>query len=182
MAEVPGIGRYGPLKQFDNLELSPDQVLSGHFNQSVPNYAPLGNYLYLAYCGDYPTTVVDSSYFPFEVIAGTSSKAGSGEWSLTGSLLQGGFADLPTEYALHGNCPNPFNAQTVISYGLPRAAHVKLEVYNLFGQKVATLVDGQQKAGYMSVTWEASEVSSGVYFYKLTAEDFTEVKRMTLLR
>jgi len=57
-----------------------------------------------------------------------------------------------------------------------------LEIYNLLGEKVATLVDGEQQAGYISVSWEASELSSGLYFYKLTAGDFTETKRMMLVR
>jgi len=138
--------------------------------------------MYLGYVGDYPSTKIDSSYFPFEVTAKGLAKAGEGDWVLTGSFLEGDLADLPSEFALLGNHPNPFNASTVISYELPMSSHLKLEVYNLFGQKVVTLVDGQQEAGYRSVTWEDSEAASGVYFYKLTAGDFTEVKRMTLLR
>jgi len=59
---------------------------------------------------------------------------------------------------------------------------VKLEVYNLLGNKVATLADGEQEAGYKSVTWDASDVSSGIYFYKLSAGDFTETKRMMLVK
>jgi len=89
---------------------------------------------------------------------------------------------LPTVTELYQNYPNPFNAGTMISYELAGAAHVKLEIYNLRGQEIATLVDAQQQAGYGSVTWEDSEAASGVYFYRLTAGDFTEVKRMTLLR
>jgi hypothetical protein len=65
---------------------------------------------------------------------------------------------------------------------LPVHSHVKLEVYNTLGQKVATLVDSKQQAGYRSVVLDASEVSSGLYFYKLTAGDFTETKRMMLVK
>jgi len=171
---------WGPFKEFEDLGLAPGQTRSAHFNQRVPNLAPLGFYDYIAYSGDYPSTVVDSSYFQIEVITGEAS--GSTGWVLTGSFLEGDFTDLPSEFTLSGNYPNPFNASTQIRYEVPATAHVKLEVYNLFGQKVATLVDGQQEAGYRSVTWEDSEAASGVYFYKLTAGDFTEVKRMTLLR
>jgi len=89
---------------------------------------------------------------------------------------------VPRSYLLNENHPNPFNAATTITYGLPEAGGVSLEVYNIVGQKVATLVDGKQEAGYKSVTWDASEVASGVYFYKLTAGDFNEIKRMTLVR
>jgi len=89
---------------------------------------------------------------------------------------------LPTSASLSQCYPNPFNATTVIEYQLPVHSHVKLEVYNLFGQKVATLVDSQQQARYRSVIWEASNASSGIYFYKLTAGDYTETKRMILVK
>jgi hypothetical protein len=91
-------------------------------------------------------------------------------------------AILPTATSLNQNHPNPFNARTIISYQLPVNGHVKLEVYNLFGQNVATLVNAEQEASYRSVSWDASEVSSGLYFYKLTAGDFSETKRMMLVK
>jgi len=180
MATGPQGEIYGPFKEFSDLELAPYQTRPAHFNQHVPNLAPLGFYDYIAYCGDYPATVVDSSYFQIEVVAGPAGD-GTG-WVLTGSFLEGESTELPCEFALSGNYTNPFNAQTVIEYQLRQATDVKLEVYNLIGEKVATLLNEAEEAGYKSVTWDASEVSSGVYFYKLTAGDLTEVKRMTLLR
>jgi len=182
MATGPEKEVYGPFKEFSDLELEPYQTRSAHFYQRVPNLAPLGFYDYIAYCGEYPSTVIDSSFFQIEVIAGPLTKAGEAGWVLTGSFLEGDLSELPSEFALLSNYPNPFNASTLISYELPATSQVKLEVYNLLGSKVATLVNGEQEAGYKSVTWDASEVSSGVYFYKLTAGDFTEMKRMTLLR
>jgi hypothetical protein len=180
MATGPQKGIYGPFKKFYGLELGPHEILTAHFYQHVPNLAPLGFYDYVAYCGDYPSTVMDSSLFQIEVVEGVgSSQTG---WVLTGSFLEGDLADLPSEFALLSNYPNPFNASTVINYELPIDTHVKLEVHNISGQKVATVVDGHQEAGYKSVTWDASDVSSGVYFYKLTAGDFTQIKRTTLLR
>jgi len=89
---------------------------------------------------------------------------------------------LPTVTSLAPNYPNPFNANTNIGYALAEAGKVELEVYNLSGQLVETLVDGFQEAGEYIVTWEASSVSSGVYFYKLITADYTSVKRMSLLR
>lgn len=89
---------------------------------------------------------------------------------------------LPANYALSRSYPNPFNATTVISYQLALDGHVKLEVYNLLGQKVATLVDEQQQAGYKSVIWQASLLSSGLYFCRLTAGDFDETRRMMLVK
>jgi hypothetical protein len=180
MAVGPLEGVYGPFKDFYDLPLNPSQSRSAHFNQRVRNLAPVGFYNYIAYCGDYPSTVMDSSFFQIEVVEGVES--GQGGWVLTGSFLEGDLADIPFEFALLSNYPNPFNASTVISYELPTSSHVRLELYNISGQKIATLVNGSQEAGYKSVTWDASEVSSGVYFYKLSAGDFTEIKTMTLLR
>jgi len=83
---------------------------------------------------------------------------------------------------LHQNYPNPFNASTTISYLLSNRTYVKLEIYNLLGKKVAPLFEGKQQPGYRSVIWEASKLSSGIYFYKLTVGDVTETRRMTLIR
>jgi len=89
---------------------------------------------------------------------------------------------LPTVTSLAQNYPNPFNAITNISYNLAEAGNVSLNVYDITGRLVVTLIDGQMDAGEHVVAWDASNVSSGVYFYKLSTGDFTEIKRMTLLR
>jgi len=89
---------------------------------------------------------------------------------------------VPTVTELHQSYPNPFNATTNISYSLAEAGNVTLEVYDLSGRLVATLVEGQMEAGEHVVSWDASAVSSGVYFYKLTAGDYTKTKRMMLVK
>lgn len=91
-------------------------------------------------------------------------------------------SDIPEHYVLLPNYPNPFNAVTEIIYALPENSTASLSIYNLAGEKITTLVDEKQTAGYKSVSWDASDYSSGVYFYKLTAGDFTQIKRMTLLK
>ncbi len=95
--------------------------------------------------------------------------------------------ELPAATALFQNQPNPFNPATEIVYSLHRDAHVELVVYNVSGQKVITLVDQHQRAGRRSVFWEGrnrggSPVASGVYFYRLTAGDFVQTRKMVLLR
>jgi len=148
-------------------------------NQSVPNYAPAGTYIYRAYCGDRPTNVkCDSFSFNFTV-TGARVDGGADDWT-----LEGGFnsVDMPTDYALVGCYPNPFNATTTITYALPSAGNVNLDVYNLAGQRVATLVNGYNEAGQHSITWDAANYSSGIYFYKLIAGENVFVKRMTLLK
>jgi len=91
-------------------------------------------------------------------------------------------AHKPSDFLLTPNYPNPFNPTTLIGYSLPSQAHVKIEIFNALGQKVAVLVDGEQSAGRHDVTWNASDMSSGIYFYRLTASDFAETKKMILLK
>ncbi len=98
-----------------------------------------------------------------------------------------GTGDLPMTYELDQNYPNPFNPITAISYSLPKASAVTLEIYNVLGQKVKTLVDSYQGAGQYEVLWDATDyngnrVSSGLYFYRMNAGDFTKTKKMLLLK
>jgi regulation of enolase protein 1 (concanavalin A-like superfamily) len=90
---------------------------------------------------------------------------------------------IPTAVTLFQNYPNPFNPSSVIKYGLPFATRVSLEVYNILGQRVATLVNEEQQAGYHQVVFENSALGSGVYFYRLTTNNnFTETKKMMIVR
>jgi len=91
-------------------------------------------------------------------------------------------SNLPKVFSLSQNHPNPFNPTTQLKYDLPKDCLVKLEVYNILGQKVATLVDREQKAGYKTVKWDANSLSSGIYFYRLQAEDFVQTRKMVLLK
>ncbi len=89
---------------------------------------------------------------------------------------------LLTQFALYPNFPNPFNPATMIRYDLPKAAKVSLRVYNILGQGVATLVNGEQKAGRYEVEFKGEGLASGVYFYRLAAGDFVDVKKLLLLK
>ncbi|MDZ7413801.1 MAG: T9SS type A sorting domain-containing protein [candidate division KSB1 bacterium] len=89
---------------------------------------------------------------------------------------------VPVEYALHQNYPNPFNPTTTVKFAVAKPGNVTIAVYNMLGQKVATLVNGYHQAGTYAATWDATGMASGVYFYKIEAGDFTAVKKMTLLR
>ena len=93
-----------------------------------------------------------------------------------------GNTQIPIVYALLQNYPNPFNPTTTINFDLPKASNVKLAVYNVLGQQVATLVDSRIEAGFKSVRFNASKLSSGVYFYRLEAGSFISNKKMLLLK
>ncbi len=96
--------------------------------------------------------------------------------------LEDNLQGIPESYALHQNYPNPFNPQTHIKYALPHAGHVTLTVFDVLGRKVATLVDARKEAGYHLVTLDATQFSSGVYFYQIQAGKFVQIKKMILLK
>ena len=91
-------------------------------------------------------------------------------------------AETPTEFSLRQNFPNPFNPSTTVRYGLPHKTTVQLSVFNTLRQNISTLVNGEQEAGYHEVKFDGSGLSSGVYFYRLTAGDFVAVKKLLVLR
>jgi hypothetical protein len=90
-------------------------------------------------------------------------------------------SNKPETYILGDAYPNPFNPKTIINYELPITNEVELSIYNLMGQKIATLISEKQQAGKYTVEWDASGYSSGVYYYQITADKFHAVKKMILL-
>ena len=94
---------------------------------------------------------------------------------------------LPQQFALHANAPNPFNAETLIRFDLPTEARVSIEVYNVLGQKVRTLLQERRAAGRYQIGWDSRDdagraLASGVYFYRLIAEEFVQTRRMMLAK
>lgn len=89
---------------------------------------------------------------------------------------------IPQNFELTQNYPNPFNPSTTIEYSIPKDASVSLKIYDVLGKEVATLVNDQKAAGTYILNWNASNFSSGIYFYRLTAGEFTETKKMFLVK
>ncbi|HEQ99133.1 MAG TPA: T9SS type A sorting domain-containing protein [candidate division Zixibacteria bacterium] len=129
------------------------------------------------------------------------SYQGSGTLKLVNAVLSGtdGFdmnvtinsrkveGEVPRHFALQQNFPNPFNPETEISYSIPEGCNVTLDIYNIKGQNVATLVEGYKDAGSYAVKWDSRgadghQVASGIYFYRLTAGEFTKTVKMVLMK
>jgi hypothetical protein len=95
--------------------------------------------------------------------------------------------DIPTEFALHENYPNPFNPTTTLRFDLPKVSDVTLTIYNMLGQKIKTFNMNDTPAGYHSIKWDATNdygdpVGAGVYLYQLRANEFVKTKKMVLLK
>ena len=89
---------------------------------------------------------------------------------------------LPVRYSLSQNYPNPFNSSTRVTYSIPNDGDVGLKIYDLLGREVRVLVNSRQNAGDYILMFNAGDMASGVYFYKLTAGEFSEIKRMVIIK
>ena len=110
-----------------------------------------------------------------------SAKIGTTYYGDIVSIKEDAVSNLKS-YLLMQNYPNPFNPMTKISYSLPRSSDVSIIIYNLIGEEVTRLVDGFQQAGEHTALWNASNISSGIYFYRLQVGDFVQTKKMVLLK
>jgi len=126
----------------------------------------------------------DSTYY-FALKVGDDA----GNWSELSNIVYTSFPTVmnhftitPKKFELYQNYSNPFNPGTTIKYQLPKESHVTITIYNAMGQKVVNLVDEHKQAGYYSVNWDAGEMASGLYFYRIKAGEFVNVKKMLLLR
>ncbi len=126
----------------------------------------------------------DTVYYGVKALSsgGTSGLSNTTSVSLDGVPDKAAGEPSPKDFMLSQNYPNPFNPVTEIRYNLPAASSVKLTVYNMLGQEIAKLVDGQKSAGYHSAKWDASNVPSGTYFYRITAGSYTALKRMVVIK
>jgi hypothetical protein len=104
------------------------------------------------------------------------------EFSSNETGITPGDGSTPVDFFLSQNFPNPFNPSTVIRYGLPVQAQVRLEVFDTIGRRIAVLADGTQNAGYHEVTFAKPDLAAGVYLYRLTAGSFSETRRFVLLK
>jgi hypothetical protein len=106
--------------------------------------------------------------------------SGKGTYIATGINSQSG--EVPEKYSLSQNYPNPFNPTTNIKFALPKSGFTSLKVYDAMGREVASLMNSKLEAGVYTADFNASNLSSGVYFYKLISGEFSEVKKLTLIK
>jgi hypothetical protein len=97
-------------------------------------------------------------------------------------VVEGFENQLPTKYELFQNYPNPFNPVTAIRYSVPKSSEVRIEVFNIRGQKITTLVNTNKPAGFYEVNFDATNLSSGYYFYHLKTKEFSEVRKMVVTK
>ena len=180
-AVLPDSTVVGPLLLRNNINLAAGATLYRDMTQTVPGIAPTGDYIYRCLVGTYPSTVVDQDSFAF-IKEGMEAYSPYPGWELIGWDDELSNSIIFDQYYLAQNSPNPFNPLTTITFGLPKNAEVELRVYNMLGQQVVELAKGWMEAGNHTVTFDASALSSGVYFYSLKADNYSCVMKMLLVK
>ncbi len=134
--------------------------------------------------GDGPTLELRDPDLNNDLASSWSTSSGNGTPGSLNSVLSSNETgtDAPLRFKLSQNYPNPFNPSTSISYSIAKAGVVKLEVFDLLGQKIASLVDQVQTAGEYDVSFEASDIPSGIYIYRLSNNGQTSIRKMTLIK
>lgn len=142
------------------------------------NPAPVSGF-YTPIRAGYRYAATDSCFNNVEGINGTGIFAYSG---CSGALVGIGNTEIPLSFKLDQNYPNPFNPVTKISYALPKTGLVSLKVFDILGKEVSSLVNEVKSAGYYTIDFNASNLTSGVYFYKLESDGLSEIRKMMLIK
>jgi len=179
-------------KWWNNADIDWSYEPEAGFKQTWPlpeNLAYTDSELLTAAMGGYP--LGDLNWFPDKYEQWKANQRAK-EWATINNWLTYGSPNpssvkelpgaLPNNYVLEQNYPNPFNPVTNIKYSIPKAGFVTLKVYNLLGQEVATIFEGNQNAGNYIATFDASNLSSGVYMYRLESENVSITKKLVLIK
>ena len=172
-----------PLLQRNNITMSPNDTLFRAMTQFVPGNAMPGWYTYMVHIRDHNTwQVYLEESFDFEKLEGADSPNHNQGWQLYG--WEGAFAgsQLPSEYSFQAPYPNPFNPSANLTFALKDPGYTTLIVYNIEGKEVTRLVEGWRAAGAYQVQFDGAGLSSGIYFAKLTSEDFVKVHKLLLTK
>ena len=184
MVQLPNQSWYGPALGPINLMLPASSSLIRQRTQNIPGNAPAGSYWYEGRVGLYPSAVWDTSGFGFAKLGAEDWGLEAGAWTNAGVNFGESQESLVTHHAslITSISPNPFNPITAINYQLSADRHVRLQVFDITGQRVATLVDGWRETGSHEVTFDGSQLASGIYIYRLEAGEFEANGKMVLLK
>lgn len=150
----------------EDLNLAAYGSYSDQMTQEVADSLPDGEYSYNCYVGDYPRYAWNQGSFPF---------------TKEGAYVEGE-THVPSSFALHPPYPNPFNPVTTLSFSIPVGASVNLKIYDVMGRHVATLIDGWRDMGTYHPLFDASDLASGIYFYRLETATSSKTRKMVLLK
>jgi len=178
---------YGDLAE-DMLEVNPDsymlEIRHASTNELLFKFeadvAVLGGEVVGLYASGFANPGANQNGEAFSLVALLSD--GTVAELRNATSASGYFSEMPSEIELLQNYPNPFNPTTSIRYNLPVQTQVRIEVYNLMGQRIATLVNGVESAGFHTVNFDASALSSGLYIYRLQAGEFIQTRKMMLVK
>ena len=185
MATLPGGRIYGPILNV-NLSLEPGTSIDRDRTQTIPAFAPTGDYTYDAYLGSYPNEIWDEDHFDFEKLAASDGESVITDWGNRGESL---FGEYDWSDTIVGDCgifhppmPNPFNPETNLTFYLPDAGVVSLVIYDINGREIVRLIDGWRQAGLHKAAFDASALSSGIHFARLKAGSFHRTQKLLLIK
>ena len=185
MVTLPDGSEFGPLILVTDFALEAGQSVERYREQPIPGNAPAGDYTYDGYIGDYPDVILDEDHFEFTKLATDNGGFSDYGWDNWGEDFdEAGSAEeaVPTSYVSLAAYPNPFNPTTAISYQLQAASFVKLAIYDIQGREVVKLVDDYRPAGTYEAVFNASNLSGGVYFARLTAGNYQQTQKLLLVK
>ncbi|GEM_PF-5035221 len=192
MLDFPSGDVYGPINGGEIWIAAGDTMSCRNIDQRIPGCMEAGVYTYVVYIGDYiwgqDPVIYDSSSLNFTIdYKGDGGIDCDGKFELKG-CFENNDAIVVKDYDIRQNYPNPFNAQTTIVYQTPESGNVRLDIYDILGRRIKTLVNGFSSIGPHRVIWDGTNnngetVSTGIYFYRLYAENGTAItKRLTLIK
>jgi hypothetical protein len=184
MVTLPNSSEYGPIINVPGFTAPASWSGNRDRTQLIPAGAPAGMYTYDGYVGTYPDVVWDEDHFDFEKLTVGDGSTVT-EWACWGESFEKAIQQpgvIPEEIYLSSAFPNPFNPATTIRYGLSRTSNITITIFDVAGRLVATLVNGHRDAGHHEITFDASNLASGLYIYRIEAGDFIASSKMVLLK
>ncbi len=183
---VTPLGVVIPILQANDLTLPGSTSVNRDRTQNIPGSAPAGLYTYYAYVGYYPSTIFsqDSLQFTKSGVDGSAHRGIPQDWTITGESFEESTFTIaaPGDYTFRPPAPNPFNQETLLSFSVPSQQEVSLIVYDVQGREIVRLYNGFAQAGSNEVKFNASGLTSGVYFIRLTALDYSQTQKVLLVK